>query len=399
MRGIMARSIKAKATPALLAWARNTAGLSLDDAAGKLGKKFRSERLALWEAGDDHPTIVQLRKMSEIYRRPLAVFYLPSPPYDFPVPHDFRRLPEQGPASYSPRLRLELRLAHERRQTAFFLLEELDEQPKKFTLRAELLDAAEIVGARARAALNIPMDEQMRWNDAHLAFRSWRAGIENLGVLVFQVSGVDPTEMRGFSIAEETLPIIAVNRSGRESPRARSFSLMHELTHLMLRVSSVCDFDDETPRSKRDLQTEAFCNRVAAAILVPAAHFVLQPEIAAHPAKPREWPEEIIGILAGRYSVSREVIVRKLLIEGRASAGFYRRKRDEYRNQYREWRKAQKGGFEDHGEKRVRLLGPSFTRLVLENYYNGKMTLSEALGHLGTKVKHLPTIEQTLKAA
>lgn len=395
----MPRSVRAKSNPDLLLWARKSAGFSLEEAARRIGKKFHPDRLAKWESGVQQPTVAQLRKLSEIYRRPLAVFYLQTPPYEFPVPHDFRRLPDEEIRDYSPRLRLELRLAQERRQVALLLLEEMEERPKEFSLQARLDEDPVQVGVRARRALGIEIEHQIEWRDRYLAMRSWRAAIERLGVLVFQVSEIDPSEMRGFSIFDQALPIIAINRSGRESPNARSFSMMHEFSHLMLRLSSVCDFE-ETNSPKSDLQkTEAFCNRVASEILVPMAHFSEQPEIAAYPAAPREWDDETIATLATRYCVSREVIARKLQTAGRATTEFYRRKREQYRTEYAKARESKPGGPENFGEKRVRLLGPTFSRLVLDSYYNGKLTLSEALGHLGTKVNYLESIEQFARAA
>ena len=41
--------------------------------------------------------------MSQVYRRPLAAFYLPYPPKDFPLLKDFRTV-EGKPPQYSPPL-------------------------------------------------------------------------------------------------------------------------------------------------------------------------------------------------------------------------------------------------------------------------------------------------------
>lgn len=394
----MAKSVKAKVTTSVLVWARESAGLSHDDVARRFGKAFKPERVSAWESGDDRPTIVQLRKLSQIYNRPLAVFYLPRPPRDFPVPHDFRRLPETGPPTYSPELRFELRAAQERRQLALTLFEEIEEQPPRFELVGSLSDGPERLAARAREALAISLDTQAQWKgDQYKALRAWKRAIEARGVLVFQVSEISSSEMRGFSIFEETLPIMAVNRS--ETPRARIFSMMHELTHLMLRTSSVCDFDEQAPRSVQDQRIEVFCNRVAAEILVPKAHLLSQSIVAMHPAQPRDWDESDISDLAKLYAVSREVIVRSLLTHGRTTEAFYIRKREQYRREYQQWKESQEGGFENHGEKRLRILGNTFARLVMETYYNGRLTLSEVAGHLGVKVNYIPVIEQALGAS
>src|ERR1700730_5582927 len=62
--------------PEILSWARKTAGLSLEEAAEKLGIHAKggvdaAQRLAALEAGDDAPTRPTLLKMAQKYRRPL----------------------------------------------------------------------------------------------------------------------------------------------------------------------------------------------------------------------------------------------------------------------------------------------------------------------------------------
>ena len=71
--------------PEMLTWARETAGLSLEDAARAIGlKEARGEtglaRLATLERGQEEPKPALLEKMAKAYRRPLLVFYLSHPP-------------------------------------------------------------------------------------------------------------------------------------------------------------------------------------------------------------------------------------------------------------------------------------------------------------------------------
>lgn len=70
--------------PEILLWARETAGLSLQEAASKLGIDDArgvpgAERLAALEAGERQPSRPLLLKMAKQYRRPLLTFYLPAP--------------------------------------------------------------------------------------------------------------------------------------------------------------------------------------------------------------------------------------------------------------------------------------------------------------------------------
>ena len=70
----MTSRTKALIKPDLLVWARNSAGFTVFEAAQKLA--ISETKLAGWEAGDDTPSIPQLRKIAALYNRPLAVFYL-----------------------------------------------------------------------------------------------------------------------------------------------------------------------------------------------------------------------------------------------------------------------------------------------------------------------------------
>lgn len=108
----MGASFKVPVAPSVLIWARKSAHLRPDEAA-KAANVAEAAVLA-WEAGTDQPTLVQLRKLGERYRRPLAVFLLPEAPKDWQAIHDFRsqdHLDDQSPA-----LALAIREAHERRR-------------------------------------------------------------------------------------------------------------------------------------------------------------------------------------------------------------------------------------------------------------------------------------------
>src|SRR5690606_38583574 len=127
-----------------------------------------------------------------------------------------------------------------------------------FPLKATLDADPELLGAAIREALGVTLVEQVGWRDQqrYKALNQWRRRIEEAGALVFQFSDVEPTEALGFSLATDTCPVVAVNRSLR--PNGRIFTMMHELAHLMLRASSVCDIDEELRRTPEEQRTEVF---------------------------------------------------------------------------------------------------------------------------------------------
>jgi transcriptional regulator with XRE-family HTH domain len=95
---------RADIDPSLLRWARESIGYSIEDAATKLKLRGGAKQLEAWEAGEGGPTVAQLRKAAQIYRRPLAVFFLPEPPRDFQAMQDFRRVPGAEAGRWSPNL-------------------------------------------------------------------------------------------------------------------------------------------------------------------------------------------------------------------------------------------------------------------------------------------------------
>lgn len=62
----------------MLEWARKSANISVESADSKVPCSV--DRLEKWEKGEEYPTINQAEKLANIYKRPLAVFFLPEIP-------------------------------------------------------------------------------------------------------------------------------------------------------------------------------------------------------------------------------------------------------------------------------------------------------------------------------
>lgn len=393
----MAKRFKATVNPALLTWARSTASYEIPEAAEKL--KIDADALAAWEAGAEQPSIAQLRKIASLYKRPLAVLYLPQPPVDFQAMHDFRRLPDFGPRRFSPGLTLEVRRAQQRRELAIELYAENQAEPVRLALTTNERANPEAVGEQIRTALGVRYDQQRRWGNQIVAFREWRSRIEEAGVLVFQATRVESDEASGFAFWAETFPFIVVNRKD-VYPR-RTFSLIHELAHLMLRQTGVSEANVDAPRAEADARIEVFCNQVAAAALMPRVLFLAEPLVTQRQGV-QEWPDDAIEALSGTYNTSREAVVRRLLTLGRVTQEFYNRKRNQYAAEFRAQRQREREARGDDGIPRnmpretIADFGRPFVRAVIENYHQDRITLSEVSGYLGVKVRHIPVIESQI---
>lgn len=391
----MPRTVTAHITPAVLAWARRTAGLSAEAAARKV--PVTVDRLRDWEQPDApdsaKPTVAQLRKLARAYRRPLALFFLPAPPADFQAMHDFRRLPGMVAGTRSPGLRLELRKAAARREIAIELRAALGWEIRPFDLRATLDDDPESVGERLRSWLGISADAPTQWRSGYDTFNHWRSIVERADVLVCQMTDVELDEARGFAIAEDRLPVVCVNI--KDPPVARCFSLFHELVHVLLRRGGLCDLDDHSSRPAEDLRAERFCNSCAAVVLMPR-DALLREAIVHRYTRNAEWADGDLSVLANRHSVSREALVRRLVTLGRVSERFYQRKRAQYRADYDRAQRAADGGFAPPDRIALSATGPSFARTVLESYHRDRITASDLADFLDVRLKHVASIESAL---
>ena len=124
--------------PEVLAWARESAGLSQED----LSRKIRSGELDLkeWERPDSITLVTasQLEKIADAVKRPTAVLLLTSPPKEPPPPKDFRRA-QRRPDRHSPDLISAIRRARRLQSAAAEVFRTLEEPvesdlPTTFTL-------------------------------------------------------------------------------------------------------------------------------------------------------------------------------------------------------------------------------------------------------------------------
>lgn len=388
--------IKAKINPDLLIWARETAGLSFDAAAEKVASS--TEQLLAWETGADQPSIPQLRKLAETYKRPLAVLYLSERPVAFQPMQDFRRPTVGVAAGFSSGLTLEIRMAHQRRNLALELFEDTADRPPSFELLASLDEDPDAVADRIRTHLGVEYAVQSKWRDPRAGFYAWLAKVEATGVLVFQSSKVGSDEASGFAQWHPELPFIVVN--GKDQPARKTYSLLHELVHLTLRQSGVSDLSPEDGNGAAHAKIEAFCNFVAGATLVPQDQLLRNSIVLARGTGRHDWSDDEIKEVSLAFSASREAVLRRLLILNLTSAEYYAAKRAQYVREYREMveRQRQKSAGKpiprNMPRETISALGKTLVRKVIENYYQDRMTLSDVSGALGVKVRHIRTIAE-----
>jgi len=97
----------------VLRWARESAGLTIDEVVQKMKRKrITYELIESWEQSVEAPTYSQLERLAyEIYKRPLAIFFFPEPPEEVTVKQSFRTLPEYEIQRMPEKMRFLLRKA------------------------------------------------------------------------------------------------------------------------------------------------------------------------------------------------------------------------------------------------------------------------------------------------
>ncbi|HYG24680.1 MAG TPA: XRE family transcriptional regulator [Verrucomicrobiae bacterium] len=384
----MPRSIPALVKPALLVWARERAGFAIEDAATKAD--IGVETLRAWEAGESQPSIPQLRKLGEIYKRPLAVFFLSEPPKDFDAQREFRRLPGLLPQKETPELRLALRTALFRREIARELYERLQEDIPHTTAVVHPDEDEEAVAQRVRELLGISWAKQLSWNGPYAALDAWRSAIERQGVLVFQTGMISVDEMRGISMPDGPLPVIVLNNA--DAPHGRIFTLLHEFIHILLNNGGHRTSKLEGQKLPEDQILERVGNRFAAAVLMPKKEFLA--EAANNPAA-MMGDESALKRFANRIKASPEAILRRLVALHRVAPSVYRQKRRGWQKQ--SWYSPQQGEGGPPIEVRVvSAIGRPFTSLVLEGYQRNAVSSADIVDYLGVQSKHLQKITQQL---
>ena len=376
--------------PPLLIWARESAGYTQELLAKKL--KIGLRQLQLWEEGSSRPSVSQLRRIGAITKRPLAVFYLPEPPRKFEALHDFRA--GSGTTFIgirSPSLTFEIRKAHDRREWALELLQRLESEPPRFSVRTDLDQPPEATAERLRAALGVKMDAQTEWRPDYEAFRWWRKILEGAGILTFQSTEIDLSEARGFSLSLKPLPVIVVNI--KDAPKGRIFTLLHELAHIAVNDGGVCDLNDNK-RQNASASIEAYCNRVAGAVLYPKRELLATDVIRDHPQNQRHWSDEEIITVSRKFGGSRDALLVRLLTLGLTDEKFYLRKKEEYAQEYAKLREHRKPGFALPHVVAVASAGPLFTGLVIEGFNRERITASDVSDYLEVRVKHLNAIQR-----
>jgi Zn-dependent peptidase ImmA (M78 family) len=248
--------------------------------------------------------------------------------------------------------------------------------------------APQELAREARAYLKMTMEKQTRFSSCEQALKGWRHLLEDSGVFTFKES-IKDRFISGFSLLHKHFPVIMLNNSNA-FPR-QVFTLAHELGHILFGVHGVTDTDESylDYMDSHERTVEIKCNRFAAELLVPARSF--QGDIPLF----RSEGMNAIQTLAKKYSVSREVILRRLHDHGLVSDDDYRKTAEAWNKDYL---RSSKGG-KQHGNyylTHLAYVGEGFARLVFESHQQGLLSRADMATHLNMKVRNIDKLGKYL---
>ncbi|MBF9018615.1 MULTISPECIES: XRE family transcriptional regulator [unclassified Oceanispirochaeta] len=373
----MDNRIKAEIEPSILIWARERYSTTHEIVAQKTN--ISEENIINFEEGDAQPSFAQLRKIANFFRLSISAFFLPYPPgREAHVTASLRRLSGMSTDSFSIELTREIIDAIEKRDFYLSVTEPNDIIDWPFT-EEKTYNAVEV-----RDILGFDIGTQRSWRDSRIAFNTLRYYFESLGILVFQVSKIAIDEFRACAISEYPIPIIIINRS--DSYNGRSFSMVHELYHLINQQYDI----EINPTAKiippELISIEQDANSFASDFLIPSDVFLS--EIT------RFWrddPDQFIYSISRKYSVSKEFIARRLLDEKIIDENYYYLVRDEGIK-----RSKRKGGFVPPNVDCLSKNGKIYSSAVFEELLSGRLSRVQASSYLDVKEKWFDRIQGSL---
>ncbi|MDX2559347.1 ImmA/IrrE family metallo-endopeptidase [Streptomyces sp. TX20-6-3] len=368
--------VRVRVEPALLEWAVERAGWNDATIAQ------REPRFDDWVNDSVRPTLKQLEHFAHATHTPLGSLFLTEPP-DEPVPiPDMRTMANQAVARPSVNLLDTIYSCQSRQDWYREYATSHDLPPVEFAGSVTTDTPPTYVASKITNLLNFSLSQRSNFSSMEEALRKLIDRIENTGVLVV-VNGVvgsdthrrlNPEEFRGFALADRLAPLIFVN--GADTKSAQIFTMIHELAHVWLGGSAL---SDAAMAHASDHDTELWCNRVAAEVLVPLS------SMRADYAGSTSTAE--LERLARRYRVSTLVVLKRLY-----DARFLTW--DDYQAQYEielrrifailQAKRAESTGGNYYNTHPIRL-SRRFARAVIADTFEGKTAYRDAYQLLGTK--------------
>lgn len=325
------------------------------------------------ESNEQEVTIAEANRIAGIFKRNWTLFLLKDAPAVANFGQDNRTANNQKAAlGY-----LTYEAVEEARYTLDFIVSSSEDTTNKIPQFDRASDPEEMA-EKFREAIKAPSSVNEKMPDAKTALSFW---IEQLGKLGINVSSYrlgENDKVRAFSLFNQFKGTIVLNNE--ETDKGKLFSLMHELAHILIRNTGVCDLGRDN--------IESFCNKFASHILIPTSRFI---ELVQKYNVNDDNADSTSASIALSLKVSKLAVLTRMLENDFISSKRYDAlAAEEYRilnirNQIkRKGREGKKPIINPYLVRKARI-GNLFLNEIFEAYHATRITPYEASRYLGFK--------------
>jgi Zn-dependent peptidase ImmA (M78 family) len=322
----------------------------------------------------------------------MITFYLEKPPVIENKGGDYRKLPADFSREENALLEALIRDVKARQEMIRSLMEDEEEaRPLPFVASMTRADGIPAVTAAIQSYLDISLDAIRQCQDKAAVFNfiRWKAEAAGFFVLLAGDLGSHHSDIsveifRGYAIADPIAPFIVINDN--DSKGAWTFTLLHEITHILLGEEGVSNTWAEN-------QVELFCNEVAASLLVNMTELA---ELGVSHETSREDTLSAIHHFSSTNNLSNTFVAYNLYKAGFLSLSQYEDLSLEFRELWlarkHATKKASTGGGPSYRLIKRHRLGSAITDFVSRMMGEGVLSPTKAAKILGVKTHNIRQI-------
>jgi len=379
-------NIHINASSEVLVWARESLALTRARVSESTG--ISPKRLVQLESGEKQPTLDELKAFSKAYKRTIATLLLNNPPKEKPFPADRRSIDSKELCCFHEKTIMAVRKARALAQSYVELREEMGLPFTKFSLFATIQDNPQEIARKIRQRLQF--EEIREIEDVKLALEAYIERIESLGIAVFQLS-LTQDNVRGFAIVDDVIPIIGIKRGG-EQAHSKTFTLFHELGHILLNEGAISDLS-LNPK----WEVEKWCNAFAAEVLIPTSELLQTDLVREYKSRGQNtWVKRDLLELAGQFHVGPLAMLRSLLENGLTTIAFYNEKHEKWNTP--QFGKAKNLEGRNLAKEAVQEKGKTYIGLAFKAFDQNRINIKDLSDFLGVKLSYIPKTRQLLNA-
>ena len=366
------KSLCVEVKPEIFKWLRESSVWTQEEIAKRI--KTSTQNIQNIEMGNKKPTIRQLKELSNVFKRPVAAFFLDELIPEKPKPKDYRMLPNKM-NKFDKKTIYVLRKARRLQALCKELSHNIDYDTNVKIKKVKLSDNPKEIAQKYRSLLELTEEKQRRFKTSYELFNYLRDIFEDMNIFVFQYS-MPVEDARGFVFVDESPYVIVVNSKDRIE--ARIFSLMHEFGHILLGESAI-DLPDVILKTRNSI--EKWCNEFSSSFLLPGelAITIFESNIDKITHK------KLLTSLSNKYKVSKAMLLLKMLKLNYIKKEDYENILQIYTPKIETKKKSKAGGGIPSDKKRLSEVGNKFVSLVANNYDRENITYTDALNYLSIK--------------